>query len=124
MSNSVVYDSSSGLICVTLVGAIDKRIMDDLTMQTLSLVQQHSCFRVLADLRRASSAVSTIDLFQRARETAQHVSATNIPSSYKRALVVGDNVEDPRFFETVSQNREQQVRIFQDIKDAKRWLME
>jgi hypothetical protein len=124
MSNSIVYDPSSGLICVTLVGAVDKQMMNDLTMQTLRLVQQHSCFRVLADLRQASSAVSTLDLFQRARETAQHVSATNIPSSYKRALVVGDNVEDPRFFETVSQNREQQVRIFHDMEEAKRWLME
>lgn len=124
MSNSVIYDPSSGLICVSLVGVIDKRIMDDLTKQTLRLVQQHSCFRVLADLRRASSAVSTLDLFQRARETAQHVSATNIPPSYKRALVVGENIEDPLFFETVSQNREQQVRIFQDMETAKRWLIE
>ena len=124
MSSSVVYDPSSGLILATVTGAIDKRLMDDLTMQTLRLVQQHSCFRVLADIRQASSAVSTIDLFQRARETAQHVSDSNIPSSYKRALVIGDNVEDPRFFETVSQNREQQVRIFHDMEEAKRWLME
>jgi hypothetical protein len=124
MSNSIVYDPSSDLICVTLVGAIDKQMMDDLTMQTLRLVQQHSCFRVLADIRQASSAVSTLDLFQRARETAQHVSAANIPSSYKRALVVGENLDDPRFYETVSQNREQQVRIFHDMKEAKRWLTE
>ena len=124
MSNSIIYDHSSGLICVTLVGAIDKRMMDDLTMQTLRLVQQHSCFRVLADIRQANSTVSTIDLFQRARETAQYVSDSNIPSSYKRALVIGDNVEDPRFFETVSQNRAQQVRIFHDVEEAKRWLME
>lgn len=124
MSNSIVYDSSCDLILVTLAGSIDKRMMDELTMQTLRLVQQHSCFRVLADLRQASSAVSTIDLFQRARETAQHVSQANIPSSYKRALIVGDNFEDPQFFETVSQNREQQVRIFHDIEEAKRWLRE
>ena len=44
MSNSVIYDPSSALICVTLVGAIHKQMMDDLTMQTLRLVQQHSCF--------------------------------------------------------------------------------
>jgi hypothetical protein len=124
MSNSVVYDPASGVIYVTLFGAIDKSAMDDLTAQTLRLVQQHACYRVLADLRRASSAVSTIDLFQRARETAQHVSSANIPSSYKRALIVGENLEDPRFYETVSQNREQQVKVFRDVEEAKRWLME
>jgi hypothetical protein len=124
MSSSIAYDSSCDLILVTLVGSIDKRTMDELTMETLRLVQQHSCFRVLADLRQATSAVSTLDLFQRARETAQHVSTSSIPPSYKRALLVGDNIEDPRFFETVSQNREQQVRVFHDMEQAQRWLKE
>ena len=38
MSNSVVYDPSSDLILATVTGEIDKRMMDDLTMQTLRLV--------------------------------------------------------------------------------------
>lgn len=124
MSNSVTYEPASNLICVTLIGAIDKTMMDEVTAQTLRLVQQHSCFRVLADLRQASSAVTTLDLFQRARETAQQLAATNIPSSYKRALVVGQNVEDPKFYETVSQNREQKIRVFYDVAEAIRWLTE
>ena len=43
---------------------------------------------------------------------------------FKRALVVKKNLEDFHFFETVTLNHMQNVRLFQDVDEAKRWLLE
>jgi hypothetical protein len=39
-----------------------------------------------------------------------------------RAIVVAKDLDDYAFFELVSKNQGQRVKIFKDIDEAKRWL--
>ncbi len=46
------------------------------------------------------------------------------PTSFKRALVVAANQLDQyKFFETVSVNHTQLVKVFTDMDEAKAWLL-
>ncbi len=119
MSSSIVYDPQSHTIVVTLVGSIDELEMNEAAAEVVRLAKQHVCFNVLGDLREAVFAVSTIALFGQAQEFEQ---AYGPNSQAKRALVVAGHSEDVLFYETVSRNRGQNVRLFYDIEEARRWL--
>lgn len=120
MESSVLYDPDSHTILVMLVGAIDEVTMNETAAKARRVAEEHACFNVLADLRQARSAVSTVAIFGRAKESQQLYGRKTQDS--KRALVVAENSEDAIFYETVSQNRGQNVRLFHDIDEAKRWL--
>jgi len=42
---------------------------------------------------------------------------------FKRAIVMANDIDDFTFFETVSQNRGQNVMTFRDIGEARSWLL-
>lgn len=123
--NSITYDSANGLILIVLRGAIDKAAIDETRAEAARLAKQWNCFNVLADLREAGSAVSTMDIFELPQSTAELLAAQGLSvHRFKRALVVGREIGDPTFFEAVSFNRGQNVRLFLDMEAAKQWLRE
>ncbi|MFE4107496.1 hypothetical protein [Almyronema epifaneia] len=124
MPYSVTYDSENCFILTTLWGAIDQSIVDDSRFDVARLAKQHNCFAVIADLREATSAVSTMEIYKLPQTTSAQISAAGMPiRRFKRALVVAqDLLDDPVFFETVSQNHGQNVRIFHTLEEAKKWL--
>ena len=42
----------------------------------------------------------------------------------KRAIVAPENLKDFRFYETVTLNNGQRIKMFQDISEAQDWLLE
>ncbi len=80
----------------------------------------HGCTRIFCDERACTYALPTMDLFQMAQfitESAPHV--------WRAAIVVADHqMDDAKFFETVSVNRGLTLRVFTDTEAAKDWLCE
>ncbi|HNK62418.1 MAG TPA: hypothetical protein PLE14_00100 [Anaerolineales bacterium] len=46
------------------------------------------------------------------------------PFKLKRAFVVSKNLDDFHFFENVTRNNGQLAKIFQDVDEAKKWLLQ
>ena len=125
MGFTVTFDAQAGYIHAVYEGKLDMPGISDL-MQTVGLaVKEHDCHLVLSDYSKASLAMSIADLYeipklilQRGREMG--VAAYKI----KRALVIGATAyESFRFFETVSLNNSQTVRIFTEVEEAREWLL-
>lgn len=84
----------------------------------LDAVISAGCHRVLCDERAMEYAIGTVDTYELAKYTAEHARGVA-----KVAIVCRrGQEEDAEFWEDVAVNRGLQVKVFQRIEDAERWL--
>lgn len=86
--------------------------------KAVQLLIKHGCNRLLNDLRRARITNLASSIY----EMPKIVRDVGLPSTCRRALVVGDNLKDYYFLETVCLNRAQQMKVFTDFDHALKWL--
>jgi len=123
-SISVAYDEADDFIRVVIRGSVDLPLIESLRSQAMQLVLAHNCVRVLADLRAADSAISTVEIFDQPQRTADDLANIGLTTTqFWRAFVIEEESEDIRFFETVATNRGHSVKVFRNLDDAKDWLM-
>ena len=123
MSNSVAYDKELDMTVITYRGSVDLPSLKEGSAKVAQIARQHSCSRVLVDFRETVPTLSTADLYTLPEIFSDILSSRDLRiMQFKRALVVSINLEDHCFFENTSQNRNQDVRVFQDIEEAKAWL--
>ena len=118
MKYTVSYDKEKDSIMVVVEGELAMTLLQDMAAEVAQIIKQHNCSRVLNDLRNAKSTKRTIDIYNMP-ETVKRIGVTQI---CKRALVVGNKGSDFHFLETVFINQGHQVRMFEDMEDAKEWL--
>ena len=118
MAYTVSYDKEKDCIMVVVEGELDLTLLQDMAAQVAKIVKQDGCCRILNDLRNAKPSKSTTDIYNMP-ETAKRAGVTQ---KCNRALVVGNKGSDFHFLETVFRNQGHQVRMFEDIEDAKVWL--
>lgn len=124
MSNSVTYDAEDRLITIGLKGKIDKALVRKLASETGQIARQHDCYLVLTDAREATVDMTTLDIYDLPNILVEILSETGIPLyKFKRALVVSTDIDDFTFFETVSRNRGQDVRLFRSMDEARLWVL-
>ncbi len=124
MSNSVTYNQEDGFIRMELQGKVDKALVKELASQTARIARKYECYLVLNDAREATSALSTLEIFDLPRIIVEILTETGLEvQKFKRALVVSKAIDDFTFFETVSQNRGQKVTLFRDFDEARSWLL-
>ncbi len=122
-SVSVTYDAEAGLITIVVKGMIDQSVVRKSTAEAARLVQEHNCSLVLNDAREATTTLSIADIYDLPKIVSEMLAQSGIPTQdIKRAVVVPDMMDDFVFFETVSQYRGQNVMLFRDIDDARKWL--
>jgi hypothetical protein len=82
--------------------------------------EEHNCRLVLLDDRRVQYTISIISLYELARSYKE----VNIFRQISKVALVSDlqYKEDNDFFETTSQNRGLNLRVFYDIEQAEAWL--
>jgi len=83
-----------------------------------AFLHEHGCTRILNDLREVDLELSTVDIY----DIPNLVAGSGIERSVKRAVVFSRDVGDYQFFETVSVNQGQFVRVFEDFDVAVTWL--
>ncbi len=118
MSYSMKYNSENNCIMASMEGRIDQNTVKEFALNIVEATKKHNCRKILNDIRKVNLNLSTIEIY----ELPKKIKEAGLEQFTKRALVVGNNFEDVAFFETVSFNQAQNVKIFRDPEAALEWL--
>jgi hypothetical protein len=95
MQYTVCFDEDTGCLSVRVSGRVDGPSVRAMAEQARHEAEVHHCTRFLDDCREMET---------------------------RHAVVVRSLTPDVRFYENVSVNRGQIVRVFTDIDEARAWL--
>ncbi len=127
MSYHTQYNLVDHLIEVQFHGHVTLAELQAASAEATRLSEEQRCFWLLGDLRAATHlALSLIAIYQLPHLIAKSAIAIGLqPARYKRAIVYKPaQGSQAKFLETVMINRAHNVRIFQDVDEAKAWLMQ
>ena len=110
---------------LTLSGIINIQMIKGAIPELARLLKEHNCFLILNDSREAVPDVSTIDIYSLPKFFSEMLSEAGVQvHKLRRAIIVSKDMNEFAFFETVSRNRAQNVMLFRDPDEAKKWLKE
>src|SRR4030042_3480473 len=119
MKWTISHIPESNTIHIETAGEMTVEGLNQMVKEAKEASKLHNSRLFLVDHRNVLVALNFFDTLNRLRE----LDALGFPMNSRIAQVVPElNLEKFRFFETVSQNRGYQVRLFKDIKLAKEWL--
>lgn len=118
MKFKVIWDQDCNCIMARIEGEIVQYDLENLATEIVRLSREHNCMRLINDLRKAKLNWKTMDIY----EFPKFLSKWGIGPDFKRAIIANANLGDYRFFETISKNIGQDVRIFTSVDDARQWL--
>ncbi len=118
MPFSVRYDPESARIRCSISGTLDMHLIAEFVDELVHLMNQHQCFRILSDLRGIEVAVSTVDIYHLPKLIEQR----GYTGPLRRAVVFDGSHDDFEFYENVSVNQGQNLRVFSDFDHALEWL--
>ena len=99
--------------------------VDEIVTQTAKIAKEKECRLILNDFREVSRKLPLWQIYElpdRIR-TIFTSSGTNV-LLYKRANVVSNDWDEYIFHENVMVNRGQKEKVFTDIDEAKKWLID
>jgi len=119
-----MHDADDGLIAIRMDSRIDQSQLRAIASEVAQLAREHNCYLILNDAREATLGLSTTEIYELPKMVLEILSESGIQiHKFKRAVVMANDVDDFVFFETVSQNRGQNVRLFRDMGEARSWLL-
>ena len=125
MPHTMIYNLELHIIEIKHQGTITLNEIIETFSEAIQIVQDVNCFLTLGDYRNANVNLSTIEIHQLPKVISDILIQSGIaPHKLKRAFVVAKNLNDFHFFETVTFNNGQLAKIFQDIDEAKKWLLQ
>jgi hypothetical protein len=125
MPYTLIYNPNS---CI-----IESRIYGDFTLEEIreavpkfaELIKNNNCRLILTDYRDANIKFSTTEIYNMPGVLAKVFGASGINVfRLKSAFITAKRDKDPVFFETVTINQGQTMRIFDDIEEARNWLLD
>ena len=125
MAYSVTFNEESGFIHAIYEGDLDMAGITGMMHDVGLEIRAHDCYLVLSDYSKAKMAISIADLYEMPKLILKRSKEMGV-SAYKikRALIIPPAAyENFRFFENVSLNNSQTVKIFTDVNQAKEWLL-
>jgi len=124
MSHSVKYDARTGCIETKIQGELNLEEAQELIAEIGAVARERNCFLILGDYRDAVLTLSTMEIHQIPQILSHTLDLFGVMArKFKRAIVVADGLEDFHFYETVSRNNGQNIRLFRDIEEARQWLL-
>ncbi len=125
MPFNLSFNNREGIIEADIQGEFTWLVMEKMVPEMAHLIAEKHCQRILLDFRKADYSLSTFKIYMTPEKLFDEFQKHNIDiRSLKRALLFLNNPENFRFFETVSINQAQSVRIFMDEMMARNWLAE
>jgi hypothetical protein len=125
MTYTMHYNTESHIIEMQVEGLVNQDTLKEIFTQGVQLSKEKDCFRFLNDFRGAAIELSTMGLYSLPEIFSEISSSAGLQADrFKRALVVTPQyARDAVFAEDVTVNRGQHVKFFQDIEEAKTWLL-
>ena len=123
MSHTVAYDPEHSIIRLTVQGEITTGVAKEAVADVVNLAKERNCFRILSDFREATLRISTLEIFKLPDLITDVAAASGLDANrFRRAGVVAGDFEDFSFFETVSLNKQHELKYFRDVDEALSWL--
>ncbi len=124
MSYSVSYNQE-GFISITIAGELTREVAIAVIEESFQIAQQHNCNLVLNDSRKAIINIPTLVLNDLPNQYSEIASRNGIkPDRLKRAIVTSKDLDGFYFFELISSNSKQNIKVFTDIESAQDWLFQ
>lgn len=125
MSHEIIYNSGEKIIEVKTQGNITADDMTTTLSEAFQALKDNNCTLLLADFRESSMHLSTLEIYALPKIIADIATSLGINVyKIKRAVVTSSDSDDLRFKENVTVNQGQHLRIFQNIDQARKWLLE
>ena len=125
MSHQVTYNPDSRLIESNVQGDLSLEEAKQLIAEIGVTAKENNCFLCLSDYREATMNLSTVEIYEIPGILAGSLASMGVDAQkFKRAIVVGRSLEDFHFYETVSLNTGQNIKLFLDMDEARKWLLE
>ena len=125
VDHTVTYNKDLGYILTTFQGELDKSMVTEIINKALDLCAEHNCNLILSDYRNVKLELSTLNIYDVPNIILKEASKRDIAiHRVKRSMILKQESSDLQFFENVSFNRGQNVRIFYDFEEAQSWLLE
>jgi hypothetical protein len=127
MPYSIRYDPECDCLFASMEGDIDMQTLTEFGKEVGKLISEHGCKRILNDVRKIKIKLSTLEIYN----LPKFVESLGIDRSVKRAVIVSQDFDQLRFFETVSRNVGQLLELFTDTdkpsmfrsaEEARDWL--
>ena len=124
MPHTVTYNSETHVVETKASGNLTLDEAKELISDIGQVCVENNCFLCLSDYREATLKLSTLDIYSIPRLLSKILASMGLPANrVKRAVVVAKNIEDFEFYETVTLNSGQNIKLFQDMDEAKKWLL-
>jgi hypothetical protein len=126
MPHKINYNSNTSIIEVRVEGEVTLDEFKQIYFQGVQLAKEKDCFLILGDFRKATTRHLTMleisTLPQSLSETA--VSAGIDANRLKRAIVVApEGAASSLFAQGVTASQGQNVKMFQEMDHARKWLL-
>ena len=113
------------MITLRFEGLLTLEVVRNATVDVAQVAKERDCFRILTDMREATVKLSMVEVYNLPKLTADIASTAGLQIfQYKRAMVISAEQELLPFFENVSRNRHQKVKLFYTIESAEQWLFD
>ena len=124
-SYTVTYNAELKIIETTVDGDIDLNVLKDIFTAQAQTSKDSNCNLMLNDYRNARIKITVIEIYELPKIIAKIAASFGRSASRTiRALVIPTFKEDYRFYETVTANNSQTEKLFFEIEEAKKWLLQ
>ena len=125
MTHTVPYNSELHIVESKLQGNMTLVEVDEIVTQTAKIAKEKECRLILNDFREVSRKLPLWQIYELPDRIRTIFTSFGINVwLYKRANVVAKDLDDYIFHENVMVNRGQNEKVFTDIDQAKKWLIE
>jgi hypothetical protein len=125
MPHAISYNSEAGIIEIRVQGDFFLSEAKEMISEAMEVAKEQNCFLLLCDLQAAIVKLSTLEIHQLPKVVSDKSATLGFHAhKLKRALVATHDLQDYDFFETVTVNRGQNAKVFRDVDQAKKWLLE
>jgi hypothetical protein len=125
MTHRVAYNPELGVIETIAQGTLTLSEAKEIISEIAYIAIEKNCFLCLSDYREATMDMSTLQIHDVPKVLSKLVTSLGLhPSQFRRAIVAEKGFQDYHFFETVTLNAAQNIRLFQDMDEAKKWLLQ
>ena|ERR1700690_3769638 len=125
MPHTIIYNTELHVIEFSVQGDINMKELKEITFEASGIAKEQNCFLYFNDYREATVKLSTMEIYDLPKIISDILASSELSvHKFKRAFVVARDLNDYNFFETVTLNRGQNAKVFYDMDEAKRWLLE
>ena len=125
MAHTVTYNFELGIIETSAEGKLTLSEAKEIISKITECAIANNCFLCLSDYRECIMEMSTFQIYDIPMILSNIVTSVGLrPNQFKRAIIVEKGFRDFNFYETVSLNSGQKIRLFREIDEGKKWLLE